>query len=170
MKNDLGEFEFVRVELPAKTRDDIRAIAPGISDASIDNSMAHFERCIHFVSGLYHVAVDKETEHNLGDLGDAEFWHLSIKRHDRKPMNDWRIMQRIKSEIAGPEAEGMELYPAESRVVDTANQYHLWVLINAGPLPFGFQSGARTDTESGGSKQRVGSGGHTADHWTEENK
>ena len=26
------------------------------------------------------------------------------------------------------EREGLELYPAEARLVDTANQYHLWVM------------------------------------------
>jgi hypothetical protein len=36
-------------------------------------------------------------------------------------------MQKIKNLIVGPENEGVELFPAESRLVDTANQYHLWV-------------------------------------------
>jgi len=29
--------------------------------------------------------------------------------------------------IVGEEHEAFEVYPAESRLVDTANQYHLWV-------------------------------------------
>lgn len=167
---DLAEFEFVKLDGMCQTEEQVRATVPGASLKDIESVMAHFRRCEHYASALYHVAVDKETEHAFGDLGDAEFWHLSIKRHDREPMNDWRVMQRIKTEIAGAEAEGMELYPAESRVVDTANQYHLWVLIGAGPLPFGFQAGARTDNESGGSRQRPGSGGDTADHWAEDDK
>ena len=162
----LGEFEFIELgQTGRQTEEQVRQIAPGASDAEVAGAMAHFNRCWHFASRDYHVAVDKETEHAFGDLGDAEFWHLSIKRHDREPMGDWRVMQRIKTAIAGPEAEGMELYPAESRVVDTANQYHLWVLIGAGPLPFGFQTGARTDKSGGGSVQRPGAGGDSADHW-----
>lgn len=43
-------------------------------------------------------------------------------------MHDWRDLQAIKNELVGPEHEAIELYPAESRLVDTANQYHLWVL------------------------------------------
>jgi hypothetical protein len=41
-------------------------------------------------------------------------------------VHDWRDLQRIKNELVGPECEAVELYPAESRLVDTANQYHLW--------------------------------------------
>jgi hypothetical protein len=34
----------------------------------------------------------------------------------------------------------VELFPAESRLVDTANQYHLWVMADAEyRFPFGYQ-------------------------------
>lgn len=59
--------------------------------------------------------------------GSPDLIWLSICRKDRKPIRDWRHMQRIKNELVGPECEGMEMYPAESRLVDTSNQYHLWV-------------------------------------------
>jgi hypothetical protein len=65
--------------------------------------------------------------------------HLSIKRVDRDVIRDWRDLQRIKNELCGPEWEGVELFPAESRLVDTANQYHLWCF--PFHLPFGFLSG-----------------------------
>jgi hypothetical protein len=54
--------------------------------------------------------------------------HLSIKRIDKAPIRDWRELQRIKNELAGTTCEAVELFPAESRLVDTSNQYHLWVL------------------------------------------
>lgn len=54
--------------------------------------------------------------------------HLSIRRVDRKACRDWRHFQQIKNQLCGEEREGLELYPAESRLVDTANQYHLWVM------------------------------------------
>lgn len=55
--------------------------------------------------------------------------HLSIKRHDKKPVHDWRhLQQQIKNELVGRECEGVELYPAESRLVDEANQFHLFVV------------------------------------------
>lgn len=57
-------------------------------------------------------------------------FHLSIKRNDKLPIREWRDLQRIKNEVIGPEAEAIEVFPAESRKVDTANQYHLWVFPN----------------------------------------
>ncbi len=64
---------------------------------------------------------------------------LSIKRRDKSPIHDWRHLQEIKNELVGPENEAFELYPAESRKVDTANQYHLWVFASPDVrLPVGF--------------------------------
>lgn len=54
------------------------------------------------------------------------YWELSYRRRDRAPIHDWRVSQRIKNEICGPEAEGIELYPAESRLLDTANEYWIY--------------------------------------------
>lgn len=64
--------------------------------------------------------------------------HLSIKLKSRDTIHDWRHMQSIKNEVAGPEREGFELYPRESRLVDTSNQYHIWVLPEDMDLPLGF--------------------------------
>jgi hypothetical protein len=67
---------------------------------------------------------------------------LSIRRNDRSPARDWRHFQRIKNEIIGPECEAIELYPAESRLTDSANQYHLWALRDPEErFPFGFFEG-----------------------------
>lgn len=63
---------------------------------------------------------------------------LSIRRNDRKAIRDWRHMQQIKNALAGPEREGVEIYPAESRLHDTSNQYHLFVLPEGEQLPFGY--------------------------------
>lgn len=46
----------------------------------------------------------------------------------------WPEMQRIKDEIAGPEATAVEVYPPQAEIVDHADMYHLWVL--PAPLPF----------------------------------
>jgi hypothetical protein len=66
--------------------------------------------------------------------------HLSIQRNDGEPRESWRDFQQIKNEIVGVEHEAMEIFPAESRLVDTANKYHLWV--HADPhhrIPVGFE-------------------------------
>lgn len=84
---------------------------------------------------------------------------LSIRRQDRAPIHDWRDLQAIKSQLVGPECEGVELFPAESRVVDTANQYHLWVIKDpTQTFPFGFAHGLRADDAAGGAVQREGAG------------
>lgn len=73
-----------------------------------------------------------------GFVGDVTW--LSIKRRDKAPVHDWRDLQAIKNLIVGPEHEGFEIYPAESRLVDTANQYHLWVFLDPKVrLPVGFR-------------------------------
>lgn len=63
---------------------------------------------------------------------------LSIKRTDRAAIHDWRDMQMIKNMIVGPEVEAVELYPAEDRLVDTSNQFHLWCFLDGYRLPFGY--------------------------------
>ena len=107
-----------------------------------------------FINELYVVSVFKNSAHNLGP--DVEVWHLSIRRQDREAVHDWRHFQQIKNEICGKEYEGLELYPAESRVLDAANQYHLYVIMQDGAqVPVGYGSGGRDERNIGKSKQRA---------------
>lgn len=52
---------------------------------------------------------------------------LSYHWRDRAPIRDWRVGQRVKNELVHPEAEAIELYPAESRLMDEANEY--WLIV-----------------------------------------
>lgn len=79
-----------------------------------------------------YVVIRRRMDGNDG----ATAYHLSIRRQDREPVRDWRDFQRIKNQLAGPEYEAVEIYPAESRLVDMANQFHLWCF--PFQLPFGF--------------------------------
>jgi hypothetical protein len=63
---------------------------------------------------------------------------LSIKRNDRHVIHDWRELQRIKNELCDPEREAIEIYPRESRLVDTSNQFHLFVFPEGFTIPFGY--------------------------------
>jgi hypothetical protein len=85
-----------------------------------------------FINSIYQVSVWYERSDVFGDIA-----HLSIKTHDKQARHDWRELQRIKNELCGDEAEAVELYPAESRMVDTANQYHLFVFKDY-KVPLGF--------------------------------
>jgi len=92
-----------------------------------------FERADVFVNDTYRVLRYTEPT-SEGD----EVIHLSIRRLDRSSIHDWRHMQQIKNELIGPEEEGVELFPAESRLVDTVNQFHIWGFKNGYRFPFGF--------------------------------
>tara|TARA_Y100001938_G_scaffold130909_1_gene187376 strand:+ start:545 stop:1057 length:513 start_codon:yes stop_codon:yes gene_type:complete len=76
-----------------------------------------------WVNDIYQVNINRE---------DQEWIHLSIKRRDKQAINanKWQHFQWIKNQLVGENHEGLELYPSEKRLVNTANQYHLWVYKN----------------------------------------
>ncbi len=72
-------------------------------------------------------------ERNVGDVV-----HLAVSSlSERRPT--WPEMQRIKDEIAGPDATAVEVYPLHDEIVDEANMYHIWVLPEH--LGFGLPTG-----------------------------
>lgn len=109
-----------------------------------------------FLNDTYQVNRSKIHE---GRYGWPDFVHLSIKRIDKEPVRDWADMQQIKNELVGPEHEGMEIFPAESRLVDMANQYHIWCFVDASlRIPMGWEDrmvGNAEEAEKVGAKQRV---------------
>lgn len=81
--------------------------------------------------------------------------HLSIRTVENDVRHDWRDFQRIKNELCGEHWEACEIYPDVDRLVDTANQYHLWCFPFR--LPFGFTTRFVMDhgaVETSGGKQR----------------
>jgi hypothetical protein len=91
----------------------------GISEAEARAWLKEYhDKSRYYVNDLYQVQASTE----------GPFLHLNIRRRDGGMFKDWRHFQMIKNEIAGPEREAVELYPAESRKVDTSNKWHLWVL------------------------------------------
>jgi len=93
----------------------------------------HERGCTVWVNHTYQVQ-RKQLENGLV--------HLNIRRRDGGPiMRDWRHFQQIKNELVGPECEAVELYPAESRLVDTANKYHLYCVNDPTfRFPFGMET------------------------------
>jgi hypothetical protein len=118
-----------------------------------------------FMDGIGYVPeADSETWLNdryvVKVLRHEDGWvqRLSIRRQDRKAVHDWRDFQRIKDQLAGPDVEAIELYPARVRLVDTANQYWLWCLRPGRVVPVGFPDGIVGDQDEGpgtGSQQRA---------------
>lgn len=94
----------------------------------------------------YIVAVHRNVP--VADGWPPMIW-LSIKPRSqnlRKP--SWRALQRIKNELVGPQHEAVEIYPAESRLIDTCDKYHLWVFCDPTlRFPFGFNEGRKDTNE-----------------------
>lgn len=60
--------------------------------------------------------------------GDRDgFVELAVHNHRRTPHVPWRHLQQIKDEVMGADREAVQLFPADDRLVDTANEYWLYV-------------------------------------------
>lgn len=88
-----------------------------------------------------------ERYHVIARRLDSGFTWLSIKTHEREANIPWRHKQQIKNELCGPEREGVEIFPAESRLADNANEFHLWVLPEGETVGIGFPEGMVTTDE-----------------------
>lgn len=53
---------------------------------------------------------------------------------------NWEEKQRIKTDLVGAAARAIEVYPAETDVVNQAPVSHLWVLPKNFELPFGLRA------------------------------
>ena len=104
-----------------------------------------------FKNDVYQVSLARFT----ADNGQLSMVHISIKRIDKLPIHDWRDLQQIKNELLGVECEAVELYPAESRRVDTVNQYHLWGIDDPTfRFPLGYEAREVWGESKGNTKQR----------------
>lgn len=79
--------------------------------------------------------------------------YLGISNYDQTSRHDWRHFQEIKNQLAGPDWEAIEIYPAEDRLMDPSNLFMLFcfkVRIKAG------STGARRvlDSDQAPSPQR----------------
>ena len=93
--------------------------------------------------------------------------HLSIRHVTNAAITDFRDFQRIKTELISPDAEAVQIFPAESRLVDSCNQYHLFVFApeedsdQFPPFPIGYFYGRDVAADQKdlkeGTQQRRGS-------------
>src|SRR6266536_957820 len=97
---------------------------PGVAVGFVD----YYKNKDWWESDDYIVILDKEcaTKDEDGGLIGREIfghrvWNLRINRKDGGRMHDWCV-------ILGPEFEAIEIYPAQSRLMDEANCYHLWII------------------------------------------
>ena len=129
-----GHFETDAVKLEIIIADAMKAFPRFTREEVLQSLKDEHETGEVWINEKYQV-----IKRQMPEKGEPELYWLSIKRRDREPIHDWRDLQEIKNMLVGEENEGIELYPAESRKVDTSNQYHLWVLADPKQkLPFGF--------------------------------
>jgi len=100
--------------------------------------------CVQFVESLVRtlatLSVYVNDTYRVRIRTMPPYIHIAIGRHDGQPCMSWRDFQRIKNELVGPEYEAVELFPAESRLLDSANEYHLYAVADARyRFPFGFE-------------------------------
>ncbi|HEX8773708.1 MAG TPA: hypothetical protein VF735_08855 [Pyrinomonadaceae bacterium] len=69
------------------------------------------------------------------EWGDVDL--MMIWREDKRPIQSWDDLQRIKNGLRGYERTAIEVFPSESRLINEANLRHLWVLPESFKLPFG---------------------------------
>jgi hypothetical protein len=74
-------------------------------------------------------------------LPEGWTWLCIVPKASGSYARPWQDFQRIKTEIVGPEREAVELYPAESRLIDTSNAWHLWCPPAGTEWPFGWFRG-----------------------------
>lgn len=70
-------------------------------------------------------------------VGNSEWAVIGITAKDESALHDWRHFQQVKNDLVGREWEAVELYPAESRLVDPSNRFYLWCAPK-GCFQFGF--------------------------------
>jgi len=138
----------------ARISDEALAAYADANGVSLQTARAAFDaenrNSTFYVNDVYQVQL-RRFEHMV---------HLVIRRHDGEAiLRDWREFQQIKDELVGPECEGAELYPAQSRLVDESNKYHIFCAADpAYRFPFGFTTRSVWEADrglpGGGHRQR----------------
>ncbi len=89
----------------------------------------------YWVNDKYEVFVQT----SLGELSADGWIAISMHRRDHGRDIPWADKQHCKNQLIGTECEGVEMLPANARLIDVHNTYHLFV--NVDPtfqLPFRF--------------------------------
>lgn len=81
----------------------------------------------HAIAKMTSLQIFENEIYSVQVRDNHPFIQLTIERRDLQPCRDWKHLQQIKNELIGPEHEAVELFPAESRLIDAGNQYHMWV-------------------------------------------
>lgn len=112
--------------IPSRRLDAFKVVNVAQDRRCVDNEFRYLENSIYCVT--------KRHFKDGSPLDGGEYILLGINSKDQTARHDWRDFQTIKNLVVGEEWEGLELYPAESRLVDPSNYYMMWCFPK---LPFG---------------------------------
>jgi hypothetical protein len=151
LRNRYSHKPFQRV-----SQNDLFDVTKRHQDPDIIDFFEYFKTKEHWSNGTYYAILDKDcdSKHFVGShLFGHRIWYLrigridSIFRADGEPIHNWSVLQGIKNEIVGPEYEAVELYPAQSRLMNLECCYHLWILApeKAEPTPPRFSIGYKRE-------------------------
>jgi hypothetical protein len=129
VSTEVGLLEFEAEQLPWEPLRKLVPTPPHMVRAHVNQGLP----------GNIEVWSNETYEVIVTPANDEGLKHLSIKRYDRAPTHNWRHLQQMKNEIVGEDWEAVEIYPAEDRLADNANQTHLWAV--PGRIPIGFPEG-----------------------------
>jgi len=123
----------------------------GIDKTEAKKRIRDMESCESWGNDIYSASVCRRIGIGYFDsfkevyngVTDNEIIWISYHRRDRQPVHDWRDIQNIKNDIAGKDWEAVEVFPSESRLVDTSNEYHLFALKT---IPLGWYIGRAIQT------------------------
>lgn len=112
------EYKRARIKLAKK----LYKLAPGkLQPIDLSSHPAWMTRA--FKNNRYIVMIDDNAETDKGTAIKA-----MVQRLDDTPIpNHWSEMQKIKNELFGEEAVGIEYFPKVSALTDDHNIYWLWI-------------------------------------------
>ena len=113
----------------------------GFPKTALEDGAADVQSAIDYVrQNASSLNIDKDRICLVAFSAGGPMLHLTIIPQDGAPVTRWDDLQRIKNEVIGPECEAVQLFPAEGRLQDTVNAYHLFALADRGRrFPFGWQ-------------------------------
>ena len=99
---------------------------------------------LYTTRAMRRVSEDPIPEDILKQMVDA-----GIRAPSGSNRQGWKFIvvtdQEIKNQLVSPDCEAVEIYPNEDRLIDTANQYHLFVFPLKYKLPFGISVISQSD-------------------------
>lgn len=121
LEKEIAEARRVSARIhPSKKWEPLRLFTDAASYPTHPNASAKE----HWGSSVYQVAVFR---FDAGwPFGGGPWAKLGISCVDGQARHDWREFQRIKNQLVGEAWEAVELYPAESRLIDPSNYFYLW--------------------------------------------